>query len=336
MQGKWRLAIAIVLCTIFMIGEVVGGVYAHSLAVLTDAAHMLSDVSAFAISLFAGIYALRAAGVDHTFGYHRVEVLGGMLSVLIIWVVTGVLVFEAVQRCRHPEDVDGKIMFILAVSGIVVNLLTLAVLGGQHGHSHGGHDHGHGSHSHGGHEHSHHGGASTSAPRLHESLGMKGAVIHVLGDCVQSAGVALAAILIWVKPEWKIADPLCTFVFAILVLLTTRGMVRDILDIVMERVPRGLDIEHLADGFNAIEGVKDIHDLHVWAIKPGMLVLAMHVDILPDEDAAEVLRRITKRCRARGIDHSTIQLSAHGEVCPCVPSPSEKLRLEDTHNGHSH
>ena len=82
--------------------------------------------------------------------------------------------------------------------------------------------------------------------------------------------------------------------------------------------------------------MKEIHDLHVWAIKPGMLVLAMHVDILPDEDAAEVLRRITKRCRARGIDHSTIQLSAHGEVCPCVPSPTAKLRLENTHNGHSH
>ncbi|DBA66904.1 TPA: Metal tolerance protein 1 [Trebouxia sp. C0005] len=327
-QGKWRLIAAIVLCTLFMIGEVVGGIYAHSLAVLTDAAHMLSDVLAFVISLCAGTYALRASKASHTFGYHRAEVLGSMMSVLIIWVVTGILVYEAVLRIIHPQHVDGKLMFILAITGIAVNLVNLAILGGHHGHSHGGHDHSHGhGHSHApkkantarhddthaahDHTHGHHDGhahkhGSPAKPRRtashaqdhahaehshdhtdhdhsntdvaaghatgqtrtahaapghgqhghsHMSLGMRGAVIHVLGDCVQSFGVVIAAIIIWVKPEYHIADPICTFIFAIAVICTTRGMVRDIMDIVMERVPRGFDLPGLEKALSKVSGI---------------------------------------------------------------------------------
>lgn len=103
MPGRWRLVVALLLCLLFMVGEVVGGVIAHSLAVLTDAAHMLSDVLAFAISLIAGYYALRKSNAAHTFGYHRAEVLGGAVSVLIIWVVTGILVYEAILRVMNPQ-----------------------------------------------------------------------------------------------------------------------------------------------------------------------------------------------------------------------------------------
>lgn len=403
-QGKWRLIAAIVLCTLFMVGEVVGGIYAHSLAVLTDAAHMLSDVLAFVISICAGTYALRASKASHTFGYHRAEVLGSMMSVLIIWVVTGILVYEAVLRIIHPQHVDGKLMFILAITGIAVNLVNLAILGGHHGHSHGhshgGHDHGHGhSHGHGpshapkktsaarhddthaahdhtpGHEHAGHAHkhGSPAKPRRaashvhdhghaehghdhtdhdhsdtdvatgqthtahaapgpvqhghsHMSLGMRGAVIHVLGDCVQSFGVVIAAIIIWVKPEYHIADPICTFIFAIAVICTTRGMVRDITDIVMERVPRGFDLPGLEEALSKVPGVCSIHDLHVWALKPGVVVLAVHIDITADSSPAAVLRRVTACCSSVGVHHSTVQLTAQGEACPCnVPSVKQVL-----------
>lgn len=439
------------------IGEVVGGIYAHSLAVLTDAAHMLSDVLAFVISLCAGTYALRASKASHTFGYHRAEVLGSMvslklcseckglsnnqvwpeqeliaaldaamhdssgacfslfqpirltsisclthnimhaqMSVLIIWVVTGILVYEAVLRIIHPERVDGKLMFILAIIGIAVNLVNLAILGGHHGHSHGGHDHGHGhthgpkkstsaghahaghhEHNHASHDHEHvhntsaeaHGASghrhvhadhehhqehaeheyhhdhtkqsqgcqaatghthAASADNHHGhdhmSLGMRGAVIHVLGDCVQSFGVVIAAIIIWVKPEYHIADPICTFVFAIAVICTTRGMVRDITDIVMERVPRGFDLPGLEEALSKVPGVCSTHDLHVWALKPGVVVLAVHIDITADSSPAAVLRRVTACCTSVGVHHSTVQLTAQGEACPCnIPSVKQVI-----------
>ena len=309
------------------------------------------------------------------------------MSVLIIWVVTGILVYEAVLRIIHPERVDGKLMFILATSGIAVNLINLAILGGHHGHSHV-HEHGHNhdGHSHGhvhshGHSHAHthghsrahgHGrrGQSTAAGinapghhhtddtadscqasghahhhshvRTHElaegvdiaernqaaansrssglshmSLGMRGAVIHVMGDCIQSFGVVIAAILIWVNPEYHIADPICTFIFAIAVICTTRGMVRDIIDIVMERVPRGFDLPGLEQGLSHVPGVVSTHDLHVWALKPGVVVLAVHIDITADSSPAAVLRLVTACCSAAGIQHSTVQLTAEGEACPC-------------------
>ncbi|DBB01891.1 TPA: Metal tolerance protein 1, variant 2 [Trebouxia sp. C0004] len=387
------------------IGEVVGGIYAHSLAVLTDAAHMLSDVLAFVISLCAGTYALRASKASHTFGYHRAEVLGSMMSVLIIWVVTGILVYEAVLRIIHPQHVNGKLMFILAITGIAVNLVNLAILGGHHGHSHGGNDHGHGhghshapkstarhddthaahdhthGHEHAGHAHDHAGHAhkygSPAKPRRaasqlhdhahaehsqdhtdhdlsnadvsadnatgqthtahaapghgqhghsHMSLGMRGAVIHVLGDCVQSFGVVIAAIIIWVKPEYHIADPICTFIFATAVICTTRGMVRDITDIVMERVPRGFDLPGLEEALSKVPGVCSIHDLHVWALKPGVVVLAVHIDITADSSPAAVLRRVTACCSSVDVHHSTVQLTAQGEACPCnVPSVKQVI-----------
>ena len=323
------------------------------------------------------------------------------LSVLIIWVVTGILVYEAVLRIIHPERVDGKLMFILAMSGIAVNLINLAVLGGHHGHSHGhehshsqehGHSHGH-AHSHGhshaqghghrhGHSHAHSHGHSqahghgqrrqTAAAEVnasghhktsdtanpcqesghahhhslvnpthelvegvdnaergqaaanarstglsHMSLGMQGAVIHVMGDCIQSFGVVIAAIIIWVKPEYHIADPICTFIFAIAVICTTRGMVRDIIDIVMERVPRGFDLPGLEQALSHVPGVVSTHDLHVWALKPGVVVLAVHIDITADSSPAAVLRLVTACCSAAGIHHSTVQLTAEGEACPC-------------------
>ncbi|CAL8460940.1 g471 [Coccomyxa elongata] len=249
MPGRWRLVVALLLCLLFMVGEVVGGVIAHSLAVLTDAAHMLSDVLAFAISLIAGYYALRKSNAAHTFGYHRAEVLGGAVSVLIIWVVTGILVYEAILRVMNPQDVDGRLMFFLALSGIIVNVVNFFVLSGTHAHSHN--------------------GGETAIEDGNGSLAMRSAVIHVAGDCVQSVGVGVAAVIIWLRPAWRIADPISTFVFAALVLFTTWRLVVDLIDIVMERVPRGFDLESLTAAMRCIPAVDDIHDIHIWALKPG-------------------------------------------------------------------
>jgi zinc transporter 2 len=164
----------LVIAAAFMVVEAVGGFWAHSIAIWTDAAHLLSDVSGFAVALVAARIAARAAEGDHTFGYHRIEVLGALASVAMTWFVTGILVIEAAGRVAHPKPVDGRLMFILAATGVGVNLLLMGVLGGHHHHGPGGHDHGH-DHDHGhghGHGHSHgHGGHGEGGGHSHGSGG---------------------------------------------------------------------------------------------------------------------------------------------------------------------
>lgn len=352
-----KLIIALVLCFLFMILEVVGGIFANSLAILTDAAHLLSDVSGFGVSLFAAWYATRKAKNTHTFGYHRIEVLGALASVLSIWMVTGVLVYEAVFRIIHPEEVNGKLMFFLALAGCAVNVINLTVLHDHshgHGHSHDhdhGHNHGHGhnngnSHSQSGddtYRHSfpqgnssrqvattsvtsaadgddHHVGHSDNGVGEEENINLRGAVIHIIGDLVQSVGVALAGALIWWKqddPRYHLADPICTFVFALLVLFTTRVILLDISDILMERVPRNLDVRNVERTLQEVPGVRGVSDLHIWGLKPSIPLLAAHVTIADGADALQVQKSVTAACRRINISHTTIQVDTEGHGSGC-------------------
>ncbi|EFJ45417.1 hypothetical protein VOLCADRAFT_63715 [Volvox carteri f. nagariensis] len=365
-QVQRKLIIACVLCIIFMIVEVVGGYLAHSIAILSDAAHMLSDVAGFAVSLFAAWAVTRKSHASYSFGYHRIEILGALASVLAIWAVTGALVFEAVMRVLYPEPVDGKLMFVVACAGIAFNLVIAAVLGEHHvhgpghshdhdhGHSHGhghghirgaaeghghrhshshghghGHSHGHGhghSHDHGhghshdhGHGHSHDHGHGHSHDHGHghshghgSNINLRSAVLHVLGDLLQSIGVAVAGLLIWWKqadPRWQIADPICTFVFAFLVLLTTRSIIADITHTLMERTPHHVNLAHVTEAMTRMDGILDVHDLHVWNLSMGLPILTAHVHIAEWADADAVLRELEAYVRnTLGIQHSTIQI----------------------------
>ncbi|EFN51913.1 hypothetical protein CHLNCDRAFT_37115 [Chlorella variabilis] len=368
LQIQQKLIAALCLAFVFMIVEVVGGLMAHSLAIITDAAHLLSDVSGFAVAVLAAVWAKRKSQEHFSYGYHRVEVLGALASVMTVWLVTGLLLFEAIQRIITPEPVNGKLMFIIAVVGVGVNVVMLAILGHNHGpgsscsHSHGNghsHDHGHShSHDHGGcsghghggskaatkrqlgpagapashhacaHDHDHHhgggGGGSVLAPAAasgghdHSNMNMRGAIIHVIGDFVQSIGVAVAGALIWLHqddPRWYIADPICTFMFAGLVLWTTRAILRDIGDVLMERVPRGLCIKTIHDDLSRVRGVESVSDLHVWSLTPGIPLLCAHVNLSSEADPTEVLHALTSHCRSLGIEHSTIQLMSCGMEC---------------------
>ncbi|KAG3175288.1 hypothetical protein PC128_g17839 [Phytophthora cactorum] len=347
-RAQRKLQLACLCSVFFMVAEVVGGFLAGSLAIMADAAHLLSDVAAFCISLLAIWMSMRPVTNRLTFGFQRTEVIGAVTSVLVLWALTGVLVYAAVNRfieCLEPnptEHVDGKLMFVVACIGLLVNIVLMQILG--HGHSHGGGAHGHShngadshGHSHGGgnaHEHgdndeehgcvdNHHGVEINAyshgrelpddghedtrryrdndgiyhrlSPRRHghshgeghshghghvhgkhsfggelevgqmegsvktkknmENLNIRSAYIHALGDFIQSIGVCIAGGLIWLKPEWQIADPIATFVFSILVLFTTVGIVRDSLHILMEGSPEGMDTEEIELGLRACSSV---------------------------------------------------------------------------------
>ncbi|BDA42749.1 Metal tolerance protein 1 [Coccomyxa sp. Obi] len=339
-QIQRKLSVVLIIACIFMILELAGGLIANSVAIMTDAAHLLSDTTGFAMALAVSFYASRRSMSTHTFGYHRIEVLGALISVLLTWLVTGMLLWEAVGRIVNPSPINGKLMFITAILGLVVNIVIFGILGGHHHGAFHSHDHCH-SHSHAdSHDHSHshmdeekgcrekescghgsHGGHSHAV----ENINMRGAIIHALGDLVQSVGVVFASAIIWWKEggnsHWLLVDPLCTFIFAIIVLVTTVGIMRDISDILMERVPRGLDADVIQADLQKIEGVVSVHDLHVWALKPGVPLLATHLNVAKEQDACAVLMAATNYCVSKGITHSTIQL-LHNDLPCCVPAQS--------------
>jgi len=306
-------------------------------------------VAGFLISLFAVWLAERPATTKQTFGYHRIEIFGAVASVLVIWILTGVLVYEAILRIITPEEVDGRTMFIVAALGVVVNLIMMRILHqGGHGHSHGGgDDHGH---SHGGleflfgggkkkeaagddhHGHSHAGGAGgshghdhghghghgsagasgsgkTAAAAQEENINVRAAFIHVVGDLVQSIGVMIAAIVIWARPEWHIADPICTFLFSILVLFTTAGIMRSAYHSLMNSVPGHISLPEVARELATIPGVANVHDLHIWGYGTGRVALTVHL-VADDPSSAQLAaQQIAAR---HGIGHSTIQTERCG------------------------
>ncbi|OVA19912.1 Cation efflux protein [Macleaya cordata] len=346
-----KLWIAIALCVIFMSVEIVGGIKANSLAILTDAAHLLSDVAAFAISLFS----IWASGWEATprqsYGFFRIEILGTLVSIQMIWLLAGILVYEAIARIIYDTgEVQGFLMFLVAAFGLVVNIIMAVLLGhdhghgghghdhhghGGHGHDHGGHDHGHShddhghhGHSHGhDHEHYHAHEADLVEPLLKNSsedaqnsevgpkekkqrnINVQGAYLHVLGDSIQSIGVMIGGAIIWYKPEWKIIDLICTLVFSVIVLGTTIRMLRNIMEVLMESTPREIDATMLEKDLCEMDEVVAIHELHIWAITVGKILLACHVKIKPDADADLVLDKVIDHIkRVYNISHVTIQI----------------------------
>ncbi|KAJ6844331.1 metal tolerance protein 1-like [Iris pallida] len=341
-----KLSTAVILCIVFMAVEVVGGIKANSLAILTDAAHLLSDVAAFAISLFSLWASGWEANPRQSYGFFRIEILGALVSIQLIWLLAGILVYEAIDRLLHENgEVDGVLMFAVSAFGLVVNIIMAVMLGHDHSHGPGGHRHGHGesnhahskSHNHDlhGHEHAHghshdisitthhhHSGEakhkdehepllkhSDDVPKQQRNINVHSAYLHVLGDSIQSIGVMIGGAIIWYKPEWKVIDLVCTLVFSLIVLVTTINMLRNILEVLMESTPREIDATRIEKGLVEMDGVVAIHELHIWAITVGKVLLACHVTITPDADADLILDKVIGYIkREYNISHVTIQI----------------------------
>ncbi|CAG4958360.1 unnamed protein product [Parnassius apollo] len=302
-RARRKLIIASVLCVIFMIGEIVGGYLSNSLAIATDAAHLLTDFASFMISLFSLWVASRPATRRMPFGWYRAEVIGALTSVLLIWVVTGVLVYMAVQRVINKEfEIDATVMLITSAIGVAVNLVMGLTLH-QHGHSHGGHGHSHGgnnpvlnnkertSDSDAESSSSHSAGAAHARG---ENINVRAAFIHVLGDFLQSFGVFIAAIVIYFKPEWNLVDPICTFLFSILVLITTFNIIKDTLLVLMEGSPRDVDFQEVANTFLSLPGVLRVHNLRMWALSLDKTALSAHLAIRSGVSPQKILEQATR------------------------------------------
>jgi len=308
-KARRKLVTATVLCVFFMLAEIVGGVLSNSLAIATDAAHLLTDFASFLISLFAIWMAAKPKSQKMSFGWHRAEVLGATVSVLMIWLVTGILVYLAIIRVINREfEIDATAMLITSGLGVAVNIVMGATLH-QHGHSHGGgggggHGHSHGgAPSGGGHGHAHDAEHGEEDDHVHEvadkeNINVTAAFIHVVGDFLQSLGVFIAAIVIYFKPEWNIIDPICTFIFSLLVLGTTISILRKTLSVLLEATPSDINYDIVKSTFLSVKGIRQIHSLRIWGLTTDKAALAAHLAIDKGLNAQQVLQAATVKIRA--------------------------------------
>ncbi|XP_077186171.1 putative proton-coupled zinc antiporter SLC30A3 [Paroedura picta] len=304
-QAQRKLSIACVVCFLFMIGEVIGGYLAHSLAIMTDAAHLLTDMGSMGVSLFSLWVSTRPATKTMTFGWHRSETLGALASVLSIWIVTGVLVYLASARIiSNDYEIEASAMLGTSACAVGVNII-MAYLLHQSGspHSHGP--------STGGYERIGDSPCGATIP-THSNTSVRAAFVHVVGDLLQSIGVFVAATVIYFKPQYKIADPISTFLFSVFVLGSTLTILRDVFRVLMEGAPRGVEFQAVKELLLSVKGVKGAHNLHLWALTLSHHVVAVHVAIEPSTNAETVLQDATALLQSKfGFVSCTIQVERY-------------------------
>ena len=327
--AMFKLKIISTVCFSFMIIEFICGYLAGSLAIMSDATHLLSDLAGFLISLFSLIVAMKPADRDFTFGYHRFEVLGALASILIIWGLTVWLLMAAIWRIKHPNPIVGFLMVCIAAGGLIFNIIMNRVL--AYNPVANSMDDGMGAIKKTSEEEIDLNNNDLSELLLSENTNseeikhnlnaddnpvIRAAYIHILGDMIQSAGVLLAALIIYffqdTHPGVRIVDPICTFCFAIVVLCTTLPVSRDCFYVLLESTPRDLDIESLYNDLSSIEGVISVHDIHLWNISIGRPSIALHIIC---ENPNEILKVATQTCKNYGIKHCTIQTETESYNC---------------------
>jgi cobalt-zinc-cadmium efflux system protein len=281
-----RLGIALALAACYMLAELVGGLLTGSLALLADAGHMLSDVFALAMSLFAIRIAQRPPTASRTYGFYRTEILAALgHGVLLVCVSLGIF-YEAWSRAGQEHQVLGGPMLLIAAGGLVVNLIGLAIL--------------------------------NSGKR--SSLNIRGAWLHVLSDALGSVGAIAAGAAIWLY-GWIWVDTAASVLIGLLVIHSSWALLREALDILMEAAPAHIDVPEVNRDISRLPGVLAVHDLHVWTITSGMVALSGHVVAADGTRHADLLQTVCDRLHQRfGIDHATIQIEATdfeepGEPC---------------------
>lgn len=284
-----RFLISIAITTVIFLAELVGGIWTGSLALLSDSAHVFMDVFALALSFVALRLSSLPSDEDHTYGYHRVEVLAALLNGVTLGTISLGIWWEAINRFSHPNEIRTIEMLIISAVGLVANLAVALILR---------------VHSHQGREHNH----ST------EDLNLHSAYLHVVGDMISSLGVILAAIAI-AATGWQWLDPLASILIGALIGFSAYRITRKSLHILVEGVPEGISIHKLGTAMGQIGGVAGIHELHVWNICSTHVALSAHV-ILDNyqTDHADLRKRLQDTLYNQfGIEHSTLQF----EIEPC-------------------
>ncbi|TYA10231.1 cation transporter [Paenibacillus faecis] len=284
--NKKGLAIALTITFGIMFLEFFGGLVTNSLALLSDSGHMLSDASALLLSLIALWFSSKPSSAKRTFGFHRFEILTALFNGIVLFIIAGVIVWEAVQRFDHPPEVASGSMMLIASVGLLANIGSAIAL--------------------------------MRKGDVKNNLNLRSAYIHVIGDALGSVGAIVAGIVMMVF-KWYLADPIISILVALLILKSAWGVISHTIHILMEGAPAAIDQTEVKNALLAIEGVEDVHDLHIWTITSGFDSLSGHVLIRDGEDNQIILQKAIHILEEQfHIEHSTIQVETakihHGKL----------------------
>ena len=280
LQGKFRFAVVL---TIFVLGiEIVGGILSNSLALLSDAAHVFSDSLSLIMSWLAIYLSTRPATSSRTYGYHRTEVFAAFINGVSLIAISGWIFYEATQRFIEPEPVKSKEMLVVAIIGFIANMAIVWLFHGEG----------------------------------HKSLNVRSAVLHVIGDALASVGVIVGGVVIY-WTGWFVVDPILSGGIGIIILIGSFRVTKEAVHILLEASPKHADAHKVAASINAIDSVKDVHDMHIWSLCSNYLALSTHVSIAEDASRSshELRQEINDKLQTQfGIFHTTIQIEQVG--CP--------------------
>jgi cobalt-zinc-cadmium efflux system protein len=289
--GKMKLAFFLTL--IILIVELIGGFISHSLALLSDAGHVVTDIAAIGLSWFAMHQSQKPASEHFSYGYHRSGILAAFINAMALIVIVVVILYEAIDRFRNPHPVGSTWMFISASVGLILNLyLGIGLI-------------------------------------KEDNINVKSAVLHMISDAMASAGVIIGGIII-LFTGWYIVDPILSVLIAILVAFGAWKIVKQTVSILMEGTPKGISLEEVIEKIRSIKGVLNVHDLHVWSITSGKNALSCHVvlnNLTNFQESQEILRKIEHDLQHLGIGHATIQMEneehPHDESAVCSTTDHE-------------
>lgn len=274
--NRKSLTIAMVITFCIMIAEVIGGFLTNSLALLSDAGHMISDVGSLALSLIAVWFVAKPASANKSYGYHRFEILAALLNGVTLFIIALFIMWEAYSRFMEPPTVDSGLMMLIAFVGLVANLISAWVLLKQ--------------------------------GDVKDNINLRSAYLHVLGDALGSVGAILAGFFMY-QFGWYIADPIISVIVSLMILKGAWSVIKQSVHILMEGAPIKADIAEISTALSAIDGVINIHDVHAWTVTSGYEVFTCHMLIRKGINSSNVLAQAVPLMEKQfGIRHTTIQV----------------------------
>ena len=307
-----KLKIVLILISTYLVVEVLAGFYTGSLALLADAGHMFTDTFGIGIALIAAIYSRKEATPVHTFGFFRTEILASLVNSIILSLLSIIIIYEAYRRLFEPTEIQSLPMIIVAVLGLIVNIVGMYILRGEHVHDHGTSKNNNVEkssslliHSNNSKDPSHNGHKDEEEV---EDLNMKGARLELLSDTIGSIGVIIGGITIALT-NIKMIDPILSIGLAIFILPRLWGLLKKSVHILMEGVPSNISYEIIQQALLQTKGVTGVFDLHIWSITSGLHALSAHIVVMDTSNSYQVLHDINSLLEKRfKITHSTIQI----------------------------
>jgi cobalt-zinc-cadmium efflux system protein len=273
-RSRRRLLIVLALTAFYMLAEALGGWWTGSLALLADSGHMLTDVAALALALMAVWFGARPATPSKTFGYHRLEILAALVNGVVLVLMALLILYHAYARWHDPHEVESKVMIVVAVGGLVVNLVCAWLLHGDH----------------------------------HDDLNLHGAWLHIMGDALGSVGAIIAGVLMSAY-GWYRADPLFSGAIALLIVWSSWHLIKESTNVLLEGTPAHINLASVEEAILTTTGVHGVHDLHVWTITSGREALSAHVVHAHAVGQPELLKELRSRLHDRfGVAHVTLQM----------------------------